>query len=333
MTTTFHQGNPRPKSGHKVGAEILKTIAGLGQVGANAYLDKQERDIEEKKYGNISGDGEQKPKGDRIQWNYEDLVDNGQRHFEKAKHYTRVGNKDQAKIERELGDRLSKEASQLLKANTQNQKENRKIFETGKQAGLTYKALGQLTEKMSKEKKTGEFFDRLGKNLKMTEDGITFGKLGKLFSTPDEEKYVKYVNSLLSGAKAQFGSRVTNFDIQAFLSQHPNLWQSESGRKDIIDTLKIMNDLNTTHAELKDKAYADTKGMINPHVIDQKIDEFMAPQIEEAMRLLEEVVGRTEGRSEQKQSQVQPPEGAEEVKTINGKHYARIGKQWFEYEE
>lgn len=60
---------------------------------------------------------------------------------------------------------------------------------------------------------------------------------------PEAEEYVKNVNSFLKGAKDIFGSRITDFDLQAFKSMLPTLSNTKDGRSLILETMQIVNEL------------------------------------------------------------------------------------------
>ncbi len=63
--------------------------------------------------------------------------------------------------------------------------------------------------------------------------------------SPEAQKYVKTVNDFTMRAKDSYGSRVTNFDLEQFMKRLPTLANNEEGRRQIIDQMKIINEINS----------------------------------------------------------------------------------------
>jgi hypothetical protein len=63
----------------------------------------------------------------------------------------------------------------------------------------------------------------------------------------ETQSFVKTINDFMIDAKTYFGARVTNFDVQAFKSRLPTLLNTESGRRLIIEQMKIMEELQLLH--------------------------------------------------------------------------------------
>jgi hypothetical protein len=72
---------------------------------------------------------------------------------------------------------------------------------------------------------------------------------------PSMERFVKTVNDFLSSAKDTFGARVTNFDIQQFKSRLPGLLNSREGRRQIIEQMKIFNEIESNYRNALKKVY------------------------------------------------------------------------------
>ena len=66
-------------------------------------------------------------------------------------------------------------------------------------------------------------------------------------ASDDAQRFVKTVNDFTINAKDSYGARVTNFDLQSFMRRLPTLANSESGRRQIIQQMKIINDINLAH--------------------------------------------------------------------------------------
>jgi len=63
-------------------------------------------------------------------------------------------------------------------------------------------------------------------------------------ASAEAQRYVKTINDFTRNAKDSYGSRVTNFDLVQFLKRLPTLANTEEGRRQIIEQLEIINDLN-----------------------------------------------------------------------------------------
>jgi hypothetical protein len=60
---------------------------------------------------------------------------------------------------------------------------------------------------------------------------------------PKVQRFVKTVNDFTTKAKETFGSRVTNFDLERFMSRLPSLLNTKEGRQQIINQMKTVNDI------------------------------------------------------------------------------------------
>jgi hypothetical protein len=69
------------------------------------------------------------------------------------------------------------------------------------------------------------------------------------------QRFVKTVNDFTTKAKDSYGSRVTNFDLQQFMSRLPTLMNSKDGRKAIIKQMQITNRLNNLYYKTLKQAY------------------------------------------------------------------------------
>ncbi len=58
---------------------------------------------------------------------------------------------------------------------------------------------------------------------------------------PDTEEFEKLSNQFISGAKAIFGSRITDNDLKAYMAQIPTLSNTDAGKLKIIEDMKIAN--------------------------------------------------------------------------------------------
>lgn len=68
------------------------------------------------------------------------------------------------------------------------------------------------------------------------------------------QRFVKTINDFISGAKAFFGGRVSNFEVDTFKSRLPSLMNTTEGRRLIIEQMKLMNELESTYNNEMEKA-------------------------------------------------------------------------------
>lgn len=68
-------------------------------------------------------------------------------------------------------------------------------------------------------------------------------------ASPEAQRYVKTINEFSRGAKDTYGARVTNFDLTQFMKRLPGLANSEEGRRQIIQQMKIINAINRTYQD------------------------------------------------------------------------------------
>lgn len=66
----------------------------------------------------------------------------------------------------------------------------------------------------------------------------------------DTQQFAKTIANFISGAKNIFGSRVTNFDLEAFLKRLPGLLNSSDGRRIIIEQMNLQNKRDMLHNKL-----------------------------------------------------------------------------------
>lgn len=63
-------------------------------------------------------------------------------------------------------------------------------------------------------------------------------------ASPAAQRFVKTINDFTVNAKDSYGARVTNFDLGQFMRRLPGLANSEEARRQIIDQMKIINEMN-----------------------------------------------------------------------------------------
>lgn len=93
----------------------------------------------------------------------------------------------------------------------------------------------------------------------------------------ETQNFVKTMNDFMIDAKSYFGSRVTNFDVQAFKSRLPTLLNTQDGRRLIIEQMKLMEDLQIVHDNELEKglkhygrnaSYSDIQ-----NIVDERTEE------------------------------------------------------------
>lgn len=72
-------------------------------------------------------------------------------------------------------------------------------------------------------------------------------------TSPNTEEFEKLSASFLKQAKAIFGNRITNTDLEYFMKTVPTLAQTDSGKRAIIKNMKTFNKA----AQIRYKAYKD----------------------------------------------------------------------------
>ena len=118
---------------------------------------------------------------------------------------------------------------------------------------------------------------------------------GELFlpglASPEAQRFVKTVNDFTVRAKDSYGSRVTNFDLNQFLKRLPTLANSEEGRRQIIEQMNIINDIDlayqrTLHDTLEQ--YGGIRG-IDYDKAQSIADKKAKPEIDELKKKFKEI--------------------------------------------
>lgn len=167
-------------------------------------------------------------------------------------------------------DRTPKERaqlkSQLLKENNQEIKDiNQKLRKTDEEI-MRYDQLERLNE--SKKLPSGAL-GRLNVNWNTGDLRIPF------LANPETQLFVKTINDFTVAAKDTYGSRVTNFELGAFMKRLPTLANSEEGRRAIIGQMKAMKGLDRLYEQSLKKVY-DQYGVQN---IDRSTAEKIAADL------------------------------------------------------
>lgn len=98
---------------------------------------------------------------------------------------------------------------------------------------------------------------------------------------PGSEEFAKITANFMRDAKAIFGNRVSNFEMEQFLKALPSLSQSPIGRNRVIANLKYINRASLAYNEAMKDVVAKNKG-IPPLDLAEQIDD----QIENKLDVL-----------------------------------------------
>lgn len=151
-----------------------------------------------------------------------------------------------------------------------------------------YQEAGTKLRGLTRDKERIDILQNLDKtkNLPKGLGRINVDKEGNLrlpfAGTPEAQRFVKTLNEFSSGAKDTFGSRVTNFDLAQYLKRFPTLLNTEEGRRQLYDQMKIVNQLNSVYYKNLQKVYDDAGGVrsIDSDVAERLAEELSSPQVE-----------------------------------------------------
>ena len=82
-------------------------------------------------------------------------------------------------------------------------------------------------------------------------------------ASKEAQRFVKIVNDFTVQAKDSFGARVSNFELDRFMKRLPTLANSEEGRNEIIQQMKIMNDMNSVYQQTLQNVIDEHGGIRN----------------------------------------------------------------------
>lgn len=113
-------------------------------------------------------------------------------------------------------------------------------------------------------------------------------------ANPATQRFVKTIADFLSGAKAIFGSRVTNFDLESFKKRIPSLANSEAGRSLIIGQMKILNEAARDQQQALIDSFDKYGGVryVDYDKVKREAEKKMKPKMEEYKKRLKTVDNR-----------------------------------------
>lgn len=180
-----------------------------------------------------------------------------------------------------LGDDLSKYLSNRDKGLKPSEKVaiGKQRFDTGIKK---YEEAGSKLRGLTRDMERLDILEHLNKSKKLPSDWGRFNvdSEGNLrfpnLAGPESERYIKTLNEFSANAKDTYGSRVTNFDLSQYMKRHPTLLNSEEGRKQITQQMKLFNDINAVYYKNLKKVYDRAGGVRN---IDSDVAERFAEQM------------------------------------------------------
>lgn len=103
----------------------------------------------------------------------------------------------------------------------------------------------------------------------------------------DTEEYEKLSNDFIRGAKAIFGSRITDKDIDVFMAMIPTLMATDHGKQAIIRNMKLFNEASHVKADNM-KRIIKENGNKRPFNLALLVDEASEPELD---RIAKEFIG------------------------------------------
>lgn len=169
--------------------------------------------------------------------------------------------------------------AERVKWENNNEKENNKEIRDTNDTKKSLRTNDFLINSMTKINDGGYLPAGVGKFLTIdpaTGDIREVANIGEI-ANAQTQLYIKNLKQWQKGAKEFYGARVTNFDLQSFMQQLPNLMNSEQGRRLILKQMKYTNDLesiynNTLNEALKKYGRNANYSQISS-IVDQKIAE------------------------------------------------------------
>lgn len=177
-----------------------------------------------------------------------------------------------------------------------------------------YQQANDKIRSFTRDKERIDILDKLNESKKLPKDlgRLNVNKEGNLrlpfASSPEAQRFVKTLNEFSAGAKDTFGSRVTNFDLQQYLQRFPTLLNSDEGRRQIVQQMKVVNDINSVYYKNLKKVFDKAGGSRH---IDTDIAESIADQLSE--KEVEKLVGKFD-QIGQKSSIKEAPNSKEFIK-------------------
>lgn len=150
---------------------------------------------------------------------------------------------------------------------------------------------------MTRDKERIDLLDKFNESAKLPKG---FGRLnvdseGNLrlpfLASPESQRFIKTLNEFSAGAKDTFGSRVTNFDLQQYLQRFPTLLNSKEGRTQIIQQMRIVNDINSLYYKNLKKVFDEAGGAryIDADKAESIAEKRTEPEISKLVKKFDEI--------------------------------------------
>lgn len=142
-------------------------------------------------------------------------------------------------------------------------KRSEKRFETGFKE---YKEASTKLQGLTRDKERLDILENLNQSQKLPKGlgRLNVDKDGNLrlpfLGSNEAQRYVKTLNEFSAGAKDTFGSRVTNFDLAQYLKRYPTLFNTKEGRRQLLDQMKLVNQINSVYYKNLKKVYDEAGG-------------------------------------------------------------------------
>lgn len=145
-----------------------------------------------------------------------------------------------------------------------------------------YQVASEKLRGMARDKERLDILESLNKTSKLPENlgRLNVDKEGNLrlpfLASAETQRFVKTLNEFSAGAKDSYGSRVTNFDLAQYMKRYPTLLNTDEGRKQLLDQMKVVNQINSVF-------YKNLKGVYDKAGGVRKIDSDAAERFAEEL--------------------------------------------------
>lgn len=89
---------------------------------------------------------------------------------------------------------------------------------------------------------------------------------------PQSQEFDKLVSDLTRDIRSRFGARITNFELRIFLKSIPGLSQTDSGKKRVIENLRLLNEADIVRNDAK-KEVIRRHGGTPPIDLEDQVEE------------------------------------------------------------
>lgn len=145
---------------------------------------------------------------------------------------------------------------------------------------------------------------------------------------PEAEVFVKNATKLFSGAKAIFGSRITNLDFSNFLQSIPRLTNSDEGKKQIIQGIKLFNDMYNAEYDVAKEIEQENDGYL-PKNFNSTLEKRVGNRVDELGKQFLSLTKFTTGRRfDSDEAMSGAPEGTRRRDNETGQIQIRQGGKW-----